>query len=86
MPRMHRTQIYLDNETNDALDRLARRVRSSKAEIVRTATREYLSRKAAGIRHPLWELVGMGHSGHSDTSVRHDEILNDLAIETHEPP
>jgi metal-responsive CopG/Arc/MetJ family transcriptional regulator len=82
---MHRTQIYLDHETNAALDRLAKRMRISKGEIIRTATREYLSEKADGIRHPLWELVGMARSGYSDTSERHDEILSELALKSHLP-
>jgi len=82
---MHRTQVYLDQDTNEALDRLASRRRMSKAELIRLAAREYLSRQRAGSRHPLWELIGIGNSGYADTSARHDEVLNEIALERHEP-
>ena len=42
MPRMKRTQIYLDHELNEALDRLARKHRTSMASLIRLAARRFV--------------------------------------------
>jgi hypothetical protein len=43
--RMQRTQIYLEPDVSAALDRLARQRRTSRAGLIREATREFLARE-----------------------------------------
>ena len=45
MPRMRRTQIYLEPDLNEALDRLARQRGTSKANLLRLAARRFLEQE-----------------------------------------
>jgi metal-responsive CopG/Arc/MetJ family transcriptional regulator len=74
MGRMNRTQIYLEPELSEALDRLARKRSTSRAAIIRLAAHDLVTREEAGSGSIL-ELAGIGRSGLSDVSERHDEYL-----------
>lgn len=71
---MRRTQIYLERELAEALDRLAEQRGSSRAEIIREAARE-LVRREDGAYGSILGLAGIGRSGRSDIAARHDEYL-----------
>lgn len=74
MARMQRTQIYLEPELAESLDRLAGRRGTSRAEVIREAARELVQRERAEYGSIL-ELAGIGHSGRSDIAERHDDYL-----------
>ena len=75
MARMQRTQIYLDPEMADSLDRLARRRGTSRAEILRLAARQLLAQEEPIEDDPIFGLIGIGRSGLIDVAERHDEYL-----------
>lgn len=74
MPRMQRTQIYIEPALNEALDRLARQRSTSRADLIRLAAREYVERKEAGYGSIL-ELAGIGDDDATDVAKRHDDYL-----------
>lgn len=76
---MHRTQIYLDPELADALDRMARRRGTTRAEVIRLAARRYLAQEGLGSEDPIVGIMGLGTSGSGRTSEEHDQILADEA-------
>ena len=80
MARMNRTQIYLEPDLSSALDRLARRRGTSRAEVIRLAAREFVSREDAGYGSIL-ELAGTGHDTATDVAERHDEYLVEAELE-----
>lgn len=73
---MRRTQIYLDPDLAESLDRLARRRGTTRAEVIRSAARrEVTDDDAERDRDPIWQIVGIGKSGVTDASVNHDKYL-----------
>jgi metal-responsive CopG/Arc/MetJ family transcriptional regulator len=72
--RMRRTQIYLEPDLSAALDRVARKRGTSRAGLIRLAARDFIDRED-GRYGSIMDLAGIGHSGHSDVSERHDEYL-----------
>ncbi len=76
MARMQRTQIYLEPELASSLDRLAGQRGTSRAELIREAARELVRREARAYGSIL-RLAGIGRSGCTDISVRHDDYLAD---------
>jgi hypothetical protein len=80
--RMHRTQVYLEQELVDGLQQLARREGTSMGELIRRGARLVVDSAPAiepwSAEDPIWELLGMASGGEpSDTSRRVDEILYD---------
>ncbi|HVC34120.1 MAG TPA: CopG family transcriptional regulator [Chloroflexota bacterium] len=73
--RMSRTQIYLQPELSEALDRLARKRGTSKANIIRMAARRFLQQEQDGREDPIFGLIGLGNAGHGRVSEQHDRIL-----------
>jgi hypothetical protein len=71
---MQRTQIYLEPELAESLDRLAQQRGTSRAEVIREAAREFVDREGAGYGSILG-LAGIGRSGCTDVSERHDDYL-----------
>ena len=70
---MRKTTIYLD-ETDDALlTELAARRGMSRTEVIREALRRMLGAEASPVPRPR----PLGRSGHSDTSKRVDELLEE---------
>ncbi len=78
--RMRRTQIYLEPALSEALDRLARRQGTSRAELVREAARRFLAAEEPE-EDPIWGIVGIGR-GPSDGrgSLDHDRILAEFQL------
>lgn len=73
---MTRVQILLTEEQDRQLEALARRLRTSKARLVREGVEYVLQRRKAGPRDPLLELIGQaGRVGRKDISRRHDAYL-----------
>ena len=73
---MTRVQILLTEEQDRRLERLAERLGTSKAALVREGVDSVLGRKEAESEEALLELVGQaGRAGKKDISVRHDAYL-----------
>ena len=75
MERMRRTQIYLEPELADALDRVARRRGTSRANVIREAARQFVAAERPIDEDPLFGIIGIGSSGLGDVSERHDDYL-----------
>ena len=75
MTRLQRTQVYLDPDVSEALDRLARRRRTTRSDLIRLATRQYIEEQGLARPGSILELAGLGHSGLHDVSERHDKYL-----------
>lgn len=76
---MRRTQIYLEPELADALDRVARRLGTTRAEVIRVAVRRHLTGDGLEGSDPIVGVTGLGTSGVGRTSEEHDRILTDEA-------
>lgn len=85
MKRMTRTQIYLDPNLSQALERLARKRGTSKAEVIRLAARRFLSQEEPNeaAEDPILGLIGIGgdRDAPTDLSVRHDHYLTEMQLE-----
>ncbi|MHB0936166.1 MAG: ribbon-helix-helix domain-containing protein [Armatimonadota bacterium] len=71
---MVRTQLQLDEPTYEALRRVAHRRRTSMSSVVREILHEHLHIKAS-VDYTKLAFIGMGRSGKSDISERHDDYL-----------
>jgi predicted transcriptional regulator len=72
---MRRTTLYLPEEVDLELTRLARKKGRPKAELVREALRRYLQEEAQG-QVPAW--VGLGASQDPSYIDRDEEVLAEL--------
>lgn len=73
---MTRVQILLTEEQDRRLEALARRLRTSRASLVREGVETVLQRRQAQSGDPLLELIGQaGRVGRKDISRRHDAYL-----------
>ena len=74
---MRRKQLYLDDETDRALKRMAARTGRSEAAHVREALRRYLGEEAKHSDDPLVRLIGLvdEEAGPDDVAVNHDHYL-----------
>jgi hypothetical protein len=73
---MTRVQILLTEDQDRRLERLARRLRTSKARLVRDGVDFVLQHREARASDALIELVGQaGQVGRKDVSRRHDAYL-----------
>lgn len=70
---MRKTTIYLDAADDALLRQAAARRGSTRSELIREAIRRLLHAETAADRRPR----PLGRSGHSDTSQRVDELLED---------
>jgi Ribbon-helix-helix protein, copG family len=70
---MKRTTVYLEEDLNLELKRLADQQGRPQAELIREALREYAQANRSSRVVPVW--VGMGQSGVHDLSERLDELL-----------
>ena len=81
MEQMHRTQIYLEQSLNDALNKLALRKGISKAHLVRLAARRLLEDEQQSTdEDSIVGVIGLGHGGPGNASVDHDRILAEQGI------
>ncbi len=75
MAGMQRTQVYLDRDVSDALDRLARRRGTTRSDLIRLAARRLVEQEEVARPGSILGLAGRGRGGPSDVSERHDEYL-----------
>jgi Ribbon-helix-helix protein, copG family len=75
---MVRIQIYLTEDQRRALREAAERQRLSMSELIRRILDRHLLGSSRGVGYPtdaIVSFVGVGTSGYTDTSERHDEAL-----------
>jgi len=74
---MRRKQLYLDDDTDRALKRMAARTGRSEASHVREALRRYLGEASPATGDPLEGLIGLveDEDGPDDVAVNHDHYL-----------
>lgn len=79
MPNLKRKQIYLDEETDRILKRLAFSTRISEAEHIRRAVKAYLSKQKVKKpkEDPLLKMIGLCDKpdGPTNASIDHDKYL-----------
>ncbi len=85
MPRLQRTQVYLDAEVSQALDRLAQRRGTTRSDLIRLATRRYVEHEEGARPGSILELAGLGHGGPGNVSERHDEYLAEYKLSRTRP-
>jgi hypothetical protein len=80
-----RTMLYLEPEQLEALKARAHAERIPVTELLRRLIRQYLGEPIAGKVPPdAWaRLVGLGASGQSDISDRHDRALGEALSREH---
>jgi metal-responsive CopG/Arc/MetJ family transcriptional regulator len=80
---MQRTQIYLEPELAESLDRLAKERGTSRADLIRMAARRLITEESEAPFGSILSLAGIGHDkdGATDVAERHDEYLADAEIE-----
>jgi metal-responsive CopG/Arc/MetJ family transcriptional regulator len=80
---MQRTQIYLEPDLAESLDRLARQRGTSRADLIRVAARRLISEECEAPFGSILGLAGIGHDkdGATDVAERHDEYLADAELE-----
>ena len=79
MANFKRKQIYLDEESDQALKRLAVTTEISEAEHIRRAVKKYVAKQKGKIakEDPLRKLIGLCDKpdGPTDASIHHDSHL-----------
>ncbi len=80
---MKRTTVYLEEQTDLNLSRLARQQGRSKAELIRVALDTYVGNTLKEAR-PVPDWVGMGDSGGARIAERAEELLQQGLAEEHE--
>lgn len=80
MARMLRTQIFLEPDLTAALDRLARRRGTSRANLIRLAARRLLQQEQGEDTDPILGLIGLGNGGPGRTSIEHDRVLAEESL------
>ena len=83
--RLHRTQMYLPQDMSAALDRLARRRRTSRADLLRQAARDFLQRELPADEDPILGVIGLGNAGPRAVSEEHDRFLAELSAKPTDP-
>jgi hypothetical protein len=74
---MRRKQIYLDDASERALQRLAARTGRSEASHIREALQRYLAGAVEAVDDPLEQLIGLvaDEHGPDDVAEEHDHYL-----------
>jgi hypothetical protein len=79
MANLKRKQIYLDEESDRALKRLALTTKISAAEHIRRAVKKYITKQKGMVAEedPLQKLIGLCDKpeGPSEASIHHDKYL-----------
>lgn len=82
---MKRLQIYIKPEQDRALQKAARRLKTSKAELIREGIDLVLSHRVPVEEDPLMKLIGLaGETGYPDLSANHDHYLYIMEKESRE--
>jgi hypothetical protein len=81
--RMQRTQIHLEPDLAESLDRLARKRGTSRADLIRVAARRLIREESEAPFGSILGLAGIGRDkdGATDVAERHDEYLADAELE-----
>jgi len=80
---MQRTQIYLEPELAESLDRLAKERGTSRAELIRTAARRLVAEEQHPEDDPILGIIGFagsGQDGVTDVAERHDDYLAEIVM------
>jgi hypothetical protein len=77
---MKRTQLYLDEEAREILDKISKQTGKSVGQLIREAVGEVYGGKRAleqpfSSSDPIWRFIGKGRSKETDISARHDDYL-----------
>lgn len=72
---MHRTTVYLDEDTAIAIRQLAQRHERSQADIIREALKKYVHEAKQSYQRPTLTGIGAYRSGRSDIAEHAEEIL-----------
>jgi len=79
MANLKRKQIYLDEESDRALKRLAATTKISEAEHIRKAVKKYIAKQEGKMAEedPLRKLIALCDKpdGPTDSSIHHDRYL-----------
>ena len=67
-------QVYLDPDQDRVLGYLSKTQKRSKASIIRACLQDYIARIPLE-EDPILKVIGLGESGHTDISEKHDEYL-----------
>jgi metal-responsive CopG/Arc/MetJ family transcriptional regulator len=70
---MRRTTIFADDDLIKEMKSLAEQEKRSVADLVRDAIAQYISNKRR--RKQKLSFIGIGRSGRSDISEKHEELL-----------
>lgn len=72
----HRTQISLDDWQYQILLDVSQRTKKSFSSLIRELITERFTSKPVDISHdPMFDIIGIGNSGHKNTAQNHDSIL-----------
>jgi hypothetical protein len=71
---MKRLQIMIEEELDEALERQARKEKTSKAALIRRYVGQNLKPSPPIEEDPLWDIVGMDE-GQPDDSVSVDDVV-----------
>jgi len=72
----HRTQISLDDWQYQLLLEISRKSKKSLSALIRDLITDRFAATPEEIRHdPVFEIVGIGKSGHKKTARNHDAVL-----------
>jgi hypothetical protein len=72
----HRTQISLDDWQYRILLDVSRKTKKSLSSLIRELITERFPAKTDNISHdPIFDIVGLGGSGHQKTARNHDAVL-----------
>lgn len=72
----HRTQISLDDWQYQLLLELSRKSKKSLSALIRDLITDRFAAKPEDIsRDPVFDIVGIGKSGHKKTARNHDTVL-----------
>jgi metal-responsive CopG/Arc/MetJ family transcriptional regulator len=77
---MQRTQIYLEPELAESLDRIARRRGTSRADLIRHAARRLVDEELPPEDDPVFGIIGMVQSDATDVAERHDDYLAEAEL------
>ena len=72
----HRTQISLDDWQYQLLLEVSRKTRKSLSSLIRDLITERFAAKSENLgSDPVFDIVGIGSSGHKKTARNHDAVL-----------
>lgn len=72
----HRTQISLDDWQYQLLLDVSRKTKKSLSSLIRDLITERFAAKPENIPHdPIFDIMGIGSSGHKKTARNHDAVL-----------